>query len=315
MAAHNSSRFPSQACLIADLSRDVQHQILNIGNYVFRPLNFILAFLAFLFNTLVIIAVARTKSLQYPAMVMMCSLAVTDIIFALYSMFRYIEVFTHEHKCPTSHTHPLYFAIGGLCTLATLGNLAVISRDRYLAVRRPVWYRNHMTISRAFKTVCLPWLISMVYAVATYLSILLGGVYAPVALAFVLLFFPCYVTVIAFCYLSIYCRKNIQVGNLNDAFLKREKRLANTVAWILLILVLTYFPGLLFGAVLVAKGVNNLPFRPYYITFVQLNGALNPLLNFSRIKMMRKAIRDLFRCHPQLQSSSLASNNNTSNER
>ena len=134
-------------------------------------------------------------------------------------------------------------------------------------------------------------------------SILLGGVYAPVALAFVLLFFPCYVIVIAFCYLSIYCRKNIQVGNLNDAFLKRDKRLANTVAWILLILVLTYFPGLLFGGVLVTKGVNNLPFRPYYITFVQLNGALNPLLNFSRIRMMRKAIRDLLRCHLQLQSS------------
>ena len=117
------------------------------------------------------------------------------------------------------------------------------------------------------------------------------------------LFSPCYVIVIAFCYLSIYCRKNIQMGNLNDAFLKREKRLAKTVAWILLILVLTYFPGLLFGGVLVAKGVNSLPFRPYYIIFVQLNGALNPLLNFSRIRMMRKAIRDLLRCHLQLQSS------------
>ena len=283
MEAQNSSQHPYEACLIADLSSDVQHQILNIDNYVFRPLSFILSFLAFVFNTLVIIAVARTKSLQYPAMVMMCSLAVTDIIFPLYSMFRYIEVFTHEHKCPTSHAHPLYFAIGGLCTLATLGNLAVISRDRYLAVRTPVWYRNHMTISRAFKAVCLAWLISTAYAVATYLSILLGGVYAPVALAFVLLFLPFYVIVIAFCYLSIYCRKNIQVGNLNEALLKREKRLANTVAWILLILVLTYFPGLLFGGVLVAKGVNNLPFRPFYVIFMQLNGVLNPLLNASCI--------------------------------
>ena len=94
MAAQNSNRFPSQACLIADLSSDVQHQILNIGNYVFRPLNFILAFLAFVFNTLVIIAVARTKSLQYPAMVMMCSLARTDIIFPLYSMYRYGNLLT-----------------------------------------------------------------------------------------------------------------------------------------------------------------------------------------------------------------------------
>ena len=244
----------------------------------------------------------------------MCSLAVTDIIFPLCSMYRYIEVFTHEHQCLASHAqHPLYFAIGGLCTVATLGNLAVISRDRYLAVRRPVWYRNHMTISRAFKTVCLPWLISVVYAVIMYLSMRFGGVYAPVGLAFVLLFFPFYVIVIAFCYLSIYCRKNIQVGNLNDPFLKREKRLANTVNWILSILVLTYFPGILCAGVLVAKGLNNLPFRPYYVIFMKLYGALNPLLNFSRIKKMRKAIRDLLRCHPPLQSSSLGNNNNNSN--
>ena len=314
MAAQNSSQYPYEACLIAGLSSDVQHHILNIGNYVFRPLNFILAFLAFVFNTLVIIAVARTKSLQYPAMVMMCSLAVTDIIFPLYSLYRYIETFTHEHMCAaTSHEHPLYFAISGLCTLATLGNLTVISRDRYLAVRRPVWYRNHMKISRSVKKVCLPWLISVVYAVLTYFSKPSSGVYTPMAPVFLLVLFPFYLSVITFCYLSIYCRKNIQVGNLNDTFLKREKRLANTVAWILLILVLTYFPGLLFGAVLVAKGVNNLPFRPFYVIFMQLNGVLNPLLNFSRIKKMRKAIRDLFRCHPQLQSSSLASNNNNSN--
>ena len=122
-----------------------------------------------------------------------------------------------------------------------------------------------------------------------------------------------YGTSFPFCYLSIYCRKNIQVGNLNEALLKREKRLANTVAWILLILVLTYFPGLLFAGILVAKGINNLPFRPFYVIFLQLNGVLNPLLNFSRIKKMRKAIRDLFRSHPQLQSSSLANNNNNSN--
>ena len=154
MEAQNPSQHPEKACLIAGLSSNVQHEILNIGNYVFRPLSFILAFFAFVFNTLVIIAVARTKSPQYPSM--MCSLAVTDIIFPLYSLYRYIEVFTHEHMCPTSHAHPgLYFAVSGLCTLGTLGNLAVLSRDRYLSVRRPVWYRNHMKISRAFKTLTL----------------------------------------------------------------------------------------------------------------------------------------------------------------
>ena len=140
-------------------------------------------------------------------MVMMCSLAVADIIFPLYFLYRYVEVFTHERMCPTSHAHPLYFAISGLWTLTTLGNLAVISRDRYLAVRRPVWYRNHMKISRAFKTVCLPWLISVVYAVLTYFSKCSSRVYTPMAAVFLLVLFPFYLPVITFCYLSSYCRK------------------------------------------------------------------------------------------------------------
>ena len=156
-------------------------------------------------------------------MVVMCSLAVADIIFPLYSLYRYVEVFTHERMCPTSQAHPLYFAISGLCTLTTLGNLAVISRDRYLAVRRVVWYRNHMKISRAFKTACLPWLISVVYAVLTYFSKRSSRVYTPMAAVFLLVLFPFYLSVITFCYLSSYCRKNIQTGNRNDSFLKREK--------------------------------------------------------------------------------------------
>ena len=105
MAAQNSSQPPCEACLIANLPSDVQHQILNIGNYVIRPLSFILAFLSFVFNMLVIIAVARTRSLQYPAMVMMCSLAVTDVIFSLHSLYTYIEMFTDQHMCQISHVH------------------------------------------------------------------------------------------------------------------------------------------------------------------------------------------------------------------
>ncbi|CAH3123571.1 unnamed protein product [Porites lobata] len=344
MAAQNSSQPPYEACLIANLPSDVQHQILNIGNYVIRPLSFILAFLSFVFNMLVIIAVARTRSLQYPAMilnignyvfrplsfilaflsllcntlvivavtrtrslqhpamVMMCSLALTDVIFSLYSLYRYIEIFTHEHMCPNSHL--LHSAISALCAQATLGNLAVISRDRHVATRSPLWYRNHVTKSRAFKIVCIPWLNSVLIAVVLYFSKNFEGVGKSLAQTLIPVPFALYVIVIIyfiiimFHYLRIYFRKTVEVGNPNDALLKREKRLTNTVAGILLILVLTYFPALLVPFVLSAKGLykNSLPFRPFYVVFIQLNGVLNPLLNLGRSRNMRKAIRDLFKC-------------------
>ena len=316
MAPHNSSQFLYQDCLIADLSIDTQLQLLNIGKYVFCPLSFILAFSSFVLNTLVIIAVARTKSLQYPTMVMICSLAVTDAILPLNFMQKNIEALTFERRtCPNVHPRRVQTATSALCIQATLGNLAVISRDRYLAVRSPWWYRNHMTKSRAFKVVCIPWCISVVSAVAIFLSGTFGGVYKPLAQTLMLVLFAIYVIIIMFCYLRIYFRKTVEVGNPNDALLKREKRLTNTVAGILLILVLTYFPALLAPFVLSAKGLykNSLPFRSFYIVFIQLNGVLNPLLNLGRSRNMRKAIRDLFKCSSQEQPSSAVNNNNNNN--
>ena len=317
MTAHNSSQFLYQDCLIADLSIDTQVHLLNIGKYVFRPLSFILAFSSFVLNTLVIIAVARTKSLQYPAMVMICSLAVTDTIFPVYIMHRFVELSTYERfTCPNAQPRPVESAFSALCVQATLGNLAVISRDRYLAVRSPWWYRNHMTKSRAFKVVCIPWCISVVSAVAIFLSGTLGGLYKLLAQTLMLVLFAIYVIIIMFCYLRIYFRKTVEVGNPNDTLLKREKRLTNTVAGILLILVLTYFPALLVPFVLSAKGLykNSLSFRPFYAVFIQLNGVLNPLLSFGRSRNMRKAVRDLFKCSSQVQPSSAVNNNNNNNK-
>ena len=199
MTAHNSSQFLYQDCLIADLSIDAQLHLLNIGKYVFRPLSFILAFSSFVLNALVIIAVARTKSLQYPAMVMISSLAVTDTILPLYIMHKIIELFTYERrKCPNAHPRPVQTATSALCFQATIGNLAVISRDRYLAAQSPWWYRNHVKKSPAFKVVCIPWCTSVVSAVAIFLSGTFGGVYKLLAQTLVLHLFATYVIIIMF---------------------------------------------------------------------------------------------------------------------
>ena len=155
----------------------------------------------------------------------------------------------------------------------------------------------------------------MVGAVAIFLSGTFGGVYKLLGQTLMLALFAIYVIIVMFGYLRIYFRKTVEVGNPNDALLKREKRLANTVAGILLILVLTYFPALLAPFVLSTKGLhgNSLRFRPFYAVFIQLSGVLNPLLNLGRSRNMRKAIRDLFKCSSQEQPSSAVNNNNNNN--
>ena len=49
-----------------------------------------------------------------------------------------------------------------------MGNLAIISRDRYLAVRKPWWYRNHATRLRVVKQVSLVWIFSAILGLIKY---------------------------------------------------------------------------------------------------------------------------------------------------
>ena len=296
----NTSSLPYQACLIPNLPEDIQHQIRDITNYVVRPLGMLLAVMSFICNALVCITVARTKSLQKPALLMLCSLSITDLIYSPYSLYREMEISRLEHMCPERSSHELVF-LSSLCLLATLSNLAVVSTDRYLAVTKPWWYRNHVTKSRAIKIICVQWLVSGVVSFGIYLSKKVDGVISRIGQIFPLLFYTACFIVIMFCYLSLYCSKTRhQNGHSIQVILKREKKLADTVGLILVVLLLTFLPALLCPFALLATGIKRFQaFRPFYTFLFQLNGFLNPLLNFGRSKNMHRALRNLLKCSAQ----------------
>ena len=190
-------------------------------------------------------------------------------------------------------------AIFILCMLATLGTLAVISRDRYLAVTKPFWYRNHMTKSRAIKMSCLPWLISLV--------LILGHVFYDVYkfdsrytrlvqdAVFLVYYCVCFIIII-FSHFGIYFKKPLPpieaITEIQAVMMKREKKSAATIRWILLVLLFTFMPAFWWPIVLTMKGTDNFgPYRPYYFILYTVNGFMNPLLNFGRNKEMRKALR------------------------
>ena len=122
----NFSQLPYHACLIPNIPEHIQHQVRDITNYAVRPLGMLMAAMSFVCNTLVVLTVARSQSLRQPSLLMLCSLSITDVIFAIHALVR-----------------------DALITTRSI--LTMISRDRYLAVSKPSWYRNHMTQSRAFK--------------------------------------------------------------------------------------------------------------------------------------------------------------------
>jgi len=126
-----------------------------------------------------------------------------------------------------------------------------------------------------------------------------------------LIYFLCFV-VIGFSYLGIFLKKN-KPGNLEqlNAISQREKQLANTVALILLILLLTFLPGLIWPLALHLAGLQRglKAYRPFYTFLLLLNGFLNPLVNFGRSKEMRRGLSELFKCTRELQPVARASKN------
>ena len=89
--------------------------------------------------------------------------------------------------------------------------------------------------------------------------------------------------------------------NIRNVY-EREKRLANTVAWILLLLVVLFLPGTILPLVLMVANVPNVPaYAGYSIFLLLLNGLLNLLVNFGRNKRMRKALRKLMTCSQQVE--------------
>ena len=83
------------------------------------------------------------------------------------------------------------------------------------------------------------------------------------------------------------------------AILQREKKLANTVGLILIVLCCTFIPALIAPLALLLAGFESvdglIPFRPLYRVFMTLNGFLNPLLNYGRNGNIRRAVRGLIR--------------------
>lgn len=299
--ADNSSQPPYQRCLITVLPEELQLPARDFANHVVIPINVVLSTMATLCNGFVVVTVARTKSLQRPSLLMLCSLALTDLLYSFYFLSRCLEFLTDEYFCPKLPSVET-ITFSALCLIATLGTLAVISQDRYLALNKPYWYRNHVTTSRAFYLICGTWLASATSSILIYFS---RKSVLPIALAQIFYYLFCFVCVlmIIFSYLGVFCRRN-PPGNviLIPAILEREKLMANTVAVILFLFLVTFVPGILLALVPgFARNVNvqaNFPFTGF---FLLLNSLLNPLLNFRRSKEMRRALRNLLRGPQEVQ--------------
>lgn len=131
-----------------------------------------------------------------------------------------------------------------LCWVSTLGNLAIISRDRFLALSKPWWYRNHVTRSRVVKQAILVWISAVLLAISIFASFDLAA--TPAVFAYYLIS----LIVIVYSYFGIFIANKRQRRAVHQhgaeilAVVARERKLANTVGLILIVLCFTFLPAL-----------------------------------------------------------------------
>ncbi|XP_029937050.1 trace amine-associated receptor 13c-like [Myripristis murdjan] len=112
-------------------------------------------------NLLVIISISHYRQLQTNTNLLLLSLAVSDLLVALVLMPVQIVIggcwFLGDLMCS------LYWLINFIITSASVGNMVLISVDRYVAICDPLCYPTKVTQKRVQICVCLCWICSVFY--------------------------------------------------------------------------------------------------------------------------------------------------------
>lgn len=114
-------------------------------------------------NLLVIISISHFRQLHTPSNSLLLSLAVSDLVAGLLVMpiegLRYVEMCWWLGKLMCALAPYVSY-----CVLsASVGNMVLISIDRYLAICDPLLYTNKVTLKRAKIAICLCWAGSLFY--------------------------------------------------------------------------------------------------------------------------------------------------------
>ncbi|XP_059199272.1 trace amine-associated receptor 13c-like [Centropristis striata] len=112
-------------------------------------------------NLLVIISISHFKQLHTPTNLLLLSLAVSDFFVGLLMFFQIMLIdgcwFFGDLICI------LYNVVVCIITSASVGNMVLISVDRYLAICEPLHYSIKITQKTAQVCVCLCWICSVLY--------------------------------------------------------------------------------------------------------------------------------------------------------
>ncbi|XP_034042440.1 trace amine-associated receptor 13c-like [Thalassophryne amazonica] len=129
---------------------------------ILQILLFLISVVTVVLNLLVIISVSHFRQLHVPSNLLLVSLAVSDFLVGLVLMPSEILLqiscwFLGDLLCS------LYNFVTFIVTSASVGNMVLISIDRYFAICVPLHYQTRVTVERVTLCICVCWCGSVLY--------------------------------------------------------------------------------------------------------------------------------------------------------
>ena len=256
-------------------------------------LNAALMPVAILGNALVLIAIIRTPSIRSTSMLMLCSLAVSDLLVGIMVQPFYIA----HHLTNETLLYLLEGIIGHSVCGVSLLTITAITVDRFIALHYHLRYATLVTKPRVKHTLALIWVFSFA-SLGFYFwnrrvyRVLLGVI---IAICFI---------VSTFCYIRIYLtvrhhRSQIEVqqqavqcqyATTNNTYMMRLKRSAVNTFLFYICMIACYFPAYVLLAIF---GLGYMEWATEWniaTTMVFMNSSINPVLYCWRLRELRVAV-------------------------
>ena len=255
-------------------------------------LNAPLMLISILSNALVLAAIIRTPSIRSPHMIMLCSLAVSDLLVGLIAQPIYIANELTKEELLNNLVVTLAFSVCGVSILT----MTTLSVDRFLALHYHMRYATLVTESRVKGFVVFIWLLSFLASGLYFKSNRLHSFVLAVSAAL-------YFVISTFSYIRIYLivRKHqsqiksqqeaMQSSNVvNNLNIARLRRSALNIFLFYIALILCYCPIYVILTVFATSDKDWQTEWNFAHTIVFMNSSINPLLYCWRLRELRAAI-------------------------
>ncbi|XP_073771303.1 trace amine-associated receptor 13c-like [Danio rerio] len=253
-------------------------------------------------NLLVIISIAHFHQLHTPTNVLIFSLAMSDLIVGLILMpvlgLKLIEPCWYFGEIFCSIFPFILYVV----TTASLGNLIIISVDRYIAVNDPLRYTTRVDTNRAVYSIVVNWVFSSIYSLLImYEAILypeknhtcIGECIFFIKLEYIITdALVCFVTpccLIIYLYLKICFIAKHQAEHINaltDRKVKSEKKAAKSLGVVVMIYLLCWIPYYI-AALTLGQDTNDSLVINIMYWILCMNSLMNPLIYAMYYKWFR----------------------------